>query len=125
MTSETEHGWRSPERRANAKRGIDQARRRLTIVFDRDACVYRVDDLEFTSLHAAEQHVLVSPEPPKEPTVEMCWFGDGKPATASYWFEPQQVWRPLCASHESSAANNLPEHFIRGVSPEPPKEPSA
>jgi hypothetical protein len=29
MTAETEHGWRSPERRANAKRGIDEARRRL------------------------------------------------------------------------------------------------
>jgi len=57
VTAETEHGWRSPERRAKARAGIDQARRRLTIVWDRKAEVWRVDGRTFKSLLEAELYV--------------------------------------------------------------------
>jgi hypothetical protein len=65
VTAETEHGWRSPERRANAKRGIDQARRRLTICWDRKSQTWSVDGKTFATLLEAELYIT-RPEGVKE-----------------------------------------------------------
>jgi hypothetical protein len=57
VTAETEHGWRSPERRKTAAVGIDRARRRLLIEWVRAEGVWRVDGKTFDTLLAAELYV--------------------------------------------------------------------